>query len=160
MSLKAKWPIPEKIQTGRIEEIIFWKKPFNILALSRRYLRPWKFNPEKTKFHPWKFYKIVWYPLSSKFQCKKTRPAEIWHDFFLDHSWKFRFSEIDPWNFYMLFQHHPGHPGNSISSTIPPPSQLLFPFFSGIVQWEWCLLTTHNMFNSCVNILLLFPSFN
>ena len=157
MTLKAKWPIPEKIQTGRVEEIIFWKKPFNVLALSRRYLCPWKINPEKTKFHPWKFYKIVWYPLSSKFQSKKTRPAEILHDFFLDHSWKFRFSEIDPWNFYMLFQHHPWRFHILYNPPLPPP---LFQFFSGIAQWEWCLLTTHNIFNSCVNILPLFPSFN
>ena len=42
------WAIPEKIQTGEVEDILFWKNPLEFLDLS---LYPYKFR-RKEAFTP------------------------------------------------------------------------------------------------------------
>ena len=63
----GQWDIPEKIQTGRFEDILFWNSPgvFRFVTLPLEI-------PEKTIFHPWKFCKIVWHPLETPKSKIKT----------------------------------------------------------------------------------------
>ena len=116
------WATPEKIQTGGVEDILFWKSPLVFLDLS---LYPWKFQT-KWSFTPGNSNKSChthW-----NFQGQKPRPMEFAHYFFLDHAWMFHFF------FYWLLE----FPDSifSVPSEIPypkppcPPS--LFVFFSGI----------------------------
>ena len=65
-----------------------------------------------------------------KFQGQKTWSLEILHDFF-DQPWKFQFVFLTPGNSTCYFF---DTPGNSISSTLPPPVW----FFSGIAQLLMC----------------------
>ena len=75
-------------------------------------------NSAKFCFLPWKF------------QGQKTWSLEILHDFF-DQPWKFQFVFLTPGNSTCYFF---DTPGNSISSTLPPPVW----FFSGIAQLLMC----------------------
>ena len=111
------WVIPEKIQTGGVEDILFWD-------LS---LYPQKI-PEKKSFYPWKFCKFVWHPLEIPKSKTKTHGNSAL--VFLEHPWNFHmFFLQDPWKFHVL--------------NLSPP----FPFpvwiFSGIAQSPLLLCKVH-----------------
>ena len=125
---------PGKIQTGGVEDILFWKRFLEFLDLS---LYPWKFQT-KWNFIPENSNKSChthW-----NFQSQKPRPMEFPHYFFLDHAWEFHFF------FYRLLD----FPDSifsvplEISCPHPPPSPTVFFFF-----WNspWCVnsLTNKNL---------------
>ena len=66
------WAILEKIQTGRVEDILFWKPPplgnFRFVTLPQEI-------PEKKSFYPWKFCKFVWHSL--KIPKSKTKKFHV-----------------------------------------------------------------------------------
>ena len=86
------WAIPEKKQTGRVEDILFWTPPgnFKVVTLHLEI-------SEKKSFHFWKFSKILWHPLQIPRSKAKTQAQDPWKStwyawFFFEHpSWKFRF---------------------------------------------------------------------
>ena len=117
------WVIPEKNQTGGVENILFWKPSSENF---RFVISPLEI-PEKTSFHPWKFTKIVWHPLEIPRSKTKTHRNSTW---------------VFPWTpleILLLFSLTPGisifsffsTPGNYMSST-PPVC-----FFSGIVHFKF-----------------------
>ena len=69
-------PIPEKTQTGRVEDILSWKKTWIFLFLSLSLE-----IPDKTKLPPANFAKLYYTPC--KFKAQKSRPTENPHNFFL-----------------------------------------------------------------------------
>lgn len=60
---------------------------------------------DKSKIHPWKFYRIVLYFL--KIPKWKPRPTEIPHDFFLTTCGNSASFLIDLWNLHILFFLYP-----------------------------------------------------
>ena len=64
-----------KIQTQGVEDILFSLLPLEI--------------PEKTSFHPWKFWKIVWDCSEIPRSKTKTHENSTW--VFLEHPYKFHF---------------------------------------------------------------------
>ena len=73
-SFVENWAIPEKKQTGGIEDILFWNTPGNV-----RFMNLLLEVLKKTSFHLWKFCKIVWHPLEISSSNQKPRPMEIRH---------------------------------------------------------------------------------
>ena len=78
------WHTPEKIQRGGgggVEDILFWKIPWNFYFLTLLLV-----IPDKTKFNPWIFHKIMLDPLEISRPKTNTRGSSIL--FFLGHTWK------------------------------------------------------------------------
>ena len=77
---KVNWAIPETGGSGHtffkktLEFFMFFTLPMEIL--------------DKTKFHPWKFHKILLDPLENSTPKNKTPENST---FFLGHPWKFHF---------------------------------------------------------------------
>ena len=117
-----KWAIAEKIQKGGIEDILFPKPPRNFSFFTLRLE-----IPDKTKFNPCIFHKIVLEPL--EIPRPKTKTPGNSALLFLGHPWKFHFvfnwplkiphaiSLIYTWEFHIL--------------KLPPPAPCLdfFCFF-------------------------------
>ena len=76
------------------------KSFYSALGYSRKNPNRGK-TPDKMNLHPWKFYKIMLYPL--EFPRPETKIFGNFTRFFLDHPWKFHFFFIDPWKFHILF---------------------------------------------------------
>ena len=73
-NLPVHWDIPEKIQTGGVEDILFWKPLSGIF----RFVTLPSEIPEKTSFYPQKFCKIVWHPLEIPRSKTKTHWNSTW----------------------------------------------------------------------------------
>ena len=63
------WTIPEKIKTGWVVDILFWNSPSEVFRFVTLPLE----IPDKAKFHPWKFCKIVCHPLEIPRSKTKTQ---------------------------------------------------------------------------------------
>ena len=63
------WTITENLQTGWVVDILFWNSPSGIFRFVTLPLE----IPEKAKFHPWKFCKIVCQPLEIPRSKTKTQ---------------------------------------------------------------------------------------
>ena len=111
----GEWDIPEKIQTGRFEDILFWNSP-GVLRFVNLPLE----IPEKTIFQPWKFCKIVWHPFETPKSKIKTHLNSTW--VFLKHPWKFNLLL----NWPLQFPHALSSTPIEIPCFQPP---LLFSFF-------------------------------
>ena len=84
LSLKFYWAIPEKIQTGGLEDILFWKSSWN---LSFFY-----FNTRNSRNNKGQPLDIPQNCIRSLGNSKtKTKNPENSILFFLGHSWKFHF---------------------------------------------------------------------
>ena len=102
------WAIPEKIQTGGVEDILFWKRPLEFLDLSLyswKFKTKWSFTPtgiSKAKNQdPWKFHTIFFLIMPGNSTS-----------FFID-SWSFRFYFFNS-------------PGNVLKPFSPPPHTVCF----------------------------------
>ena len=107
------WAIPEKIQTGGVEDILFWKRPLEFLDLSLyswKFKTKWSFTPtgiSKAKNQdPWKFHTIFFLIMPGNSTSFLLTPGVS------------RLCFFNP-------------PGNSMSSP-PPPRLPQFLFFIGI----------------------------
>ena len=100
LSLKFYWAIPEKIQTGGLEDILFWKNSWNLFFFT---LTPE--IPDRTKLNLWIFLKIVLDLLEIPRQKQKT--LEILSYFFLVTLGNSTSFLINPWKFHMLFPWYP-----------------------------------------------------
>ena len=96
------WAVPGKIQTGGVEDILFWKRPLEFLDLSLyswKFKTKWSFTPtgiSKAKNQdPWKFHTIFFLIMPGNSTS-----------FFID-SWSFRFYFFNP-------------PGNVLNPLLPP----------------------------------------
>ena len=110
----VKWAIPEKIQTGGFEDILFWKPPWNF---SFFYFTPG--NPRQSKTQPLDIPKhCVRFLGNSKAKNKDPWKFQI---FFLVTLGSFTSFLITPWKFHMLI--------SLIPLEIPYPQPPLFAFF-------------------------------
>ena len=108
-NLYFKWAIPEKIQTWRVEDILFWKPPLESLNLS---------------IHPQN--KLS--PMGILQNC--VTPLGNWASF--QQPWKFLIFVICTSSFFNT-------PEISMSSNTPPHSPSLDCSFSQKAKWEWLL---------------------
>ena len=110
------WAIPEKLQTGRVVDILFWNPhppALKFLDLSLYLYKFWR----KQAFTPGNSAKLS--ATSWKFQGQKPRPKEISHQFFFKISRNSPFFLIGPWDFHVPFLQYPWN-GNSMYWTLGP----------------------------------------
>ena len=80
----------------------------------------------KTKLHPWKFGKIMYFTSLGNFKAQKSRPLEMSHEFLLVSLGNSTLFLVSPWKFCMLFLEYPW---KFYILTLFSPLPLLLDFF-------------------------------